>query len=237
MCPRLEVSPGLSPDEENDVLDVRGVGKHVDGLDGGNTVVGIEVVQVAGLCGRVARDVDDTLGGCPENGFYHIGMHAGTGRIGDDDIRTTMFGDEIVGKDILHVAGIEKGVGDAVDLGVDLRILDGLWDVLDANHLSGLARHEIGDGAGAGIEVVDNFSALQPRELAGDGVEVISLFGVGLVEGFRAYFETKIFHQFEDMVLALEDEDILIADGVVALLVVEVHQRGDLWELIGDMLQ
>ena len=223
MCPRLEVSPGLSLDEENDVLDVRGVGKHVDGLDGGNTVVGIEVVQVAGLCGRVARDVDDTLGGCPENGFYHIGMHAGTGRIGDDDIRTTMFGDEIVGKDILHVAGIEKGVGDAVDLGVDFCILDGLWDVFDANHLSGLARHEIGDGAGAGIEIVDNFSAFQPRELAGDGVEVVGLLGVGLVETLGADLETEVLHQLEDMVGALEGEDVLVADSVVALLVVEVH--------------
>ena len=34
----------LSADEKDDVLDVRGVGEHVDGLDGGNTVVGVEVV-------------------------------------------------------------------------------------------------------------------------------------------------------------------------------------------------
>ena len=34
----------LSADEKDDVLDVRGVGEHVDGLDGGDTVVGVEVV-------------------------------------------------------------------------------------------------------------------------------------------------------------------------------------------------
>ena len=34
----------LSADEEDDVLDVGGVGKHVDGLDGGDAVVGVEIV-------------------------------------------------------------------------------------------------------------------------------------------------------------------------------------------------
>ena len=132
-----------------------GVGEHVDGLDGCDAVVGIEVVQVAGLGGGIARDVDDATGSGIENRLDDIGVHAGTGRIGDDDVRASVLGDKLVGEYVLHIAGIEQGVGDAVDVGVDLGILDGLGDVFDANDLTGLTGHEIGDGACAGREVVD----------------------------------------------------------------------------------
>ena len=134
-----------------------GVGKHIDRLDGGNVVVGVEVVQVAGLCGRITRYIDDALRSSAEDGFYHIGMHAGTRRVGDDDIGATMFGDELIGEDVFHIAREEERVGDAVDLGVYFRVLDGLRDIFDANDLSGLTGHEIGDGAGAGLEVVNQW--------------------------------------------------------------------------------
>ena len=39
------------------------------------------------------------------------------------------------------------------------------------------------------------------------------------------------------MVVALEDEYLLVADGVVALLVVEIEEGGDLWEFISYVLQ
>ena len=66
---------------------------------------------------------------------------------------------------------------------------------------------------------------------------MIGLFGVGLVETLGTHLEAQVLHQFEDMVLAFEDEDVLIADGVVALLVVEVHQGGDLRETVSDVLE
>ena len=82
-------------------------------------------------------------------------MHASTRWVGDDDIGTSVLCYELVAQHVLHVASIEEGVVDAVDLGVDLRILNGFGDVLDANDLTGLTGHEVGDGASAGVEVVD----------------------------------------------------------------------------------
>ena len=52
---------------------------------------------------------------------------------------------------------------------------------------------------------------------------MIGLLGVGLVEGLGTDLETEVFHQFEDMVIALEDKDVLVTDGVVAFLVVKIH--------------
>ncbi len=39
------------------------------------------------------------------------------------------------------------------------------------------------------------------------------------------------------MVLPLEGQYFLVAYGVVAFLVVQVHQRSDLWERVGNVLQ
>ena len=131
------------------------VGEHVDGLDRGDTIIGVEVVEVAGLGGRIARDVDDAPWGSAEDGFHDVRMHASPRRVGDDHIRTAMLGDEVVGEDILHVTGIEKGVRDAVDLGVHLSILDGLWYIFDADDLACFPGYEIGDGACTGVKIVD----------------------------------------------------------------------------------
>ena len=52
---------------------------------------------------------------------------------------------------------------------------------------------------------------------------MVSLLGIGLVERFRADLELQVFHQFEDVVVALVYEDVLVTNGVVALLIVEVE--------------
>ena len=101
--------------------------------------------------------IDNAGWGSTEDGLYHIGMHAGTGWVGDDDVGTSMLSYELVAQHILHIAGIEKGVVDAVDLGVDLSILNGFRDVLDADDLTGLTGHEVGNGASAGVKVVDKW--------------------------------------------------------------------------------
>ena len=93
-----------------------GVGEHVNGLYGDYFVAGVEQGKVAGLGGGVAADIDDALGVGIEYDLYDVGVHAGTGRVGDDDIGMTVLTDEVVGEDVFHVAGIEQGVGDAVEL-------------------------------------------------------------------------------------------------------------------------
>ena len=82
-------------------------------------------------------------------------MHAGTWRVGDDNVRPAVFLNERVIQNVLHVAGIEQGVLNAVDFAVHLGVLNSLGHILDADDLTGLPGHEVGDGARAGVEVVD----------------------------------------------------------------------------------
>ena len=163
-------------------------------------------------------------------------MHTSAWWIGDDDIGLTVLCDKLIGKDVLHVASIEQGVLDAVNLRVNLSVLDGLGHVLDTNNLLGLTGHKVGYGTCTCIEVVNHLVASKSGKITSYRVQVVSLLGIGLVETLRTNLELKVFHQLVDMIDALEHHDVLIADGVVALLIVEIHQRGDLWELVGNML-
>lgn len=70
--------------------------------------------------------------------FYYVWVHSGTWWVGDDDVRSTVLCDEIVGQDILHVACIEEGVLDVVHLRIHLGILYGLWHILDTDYLFAL---------------------------------------------------------------------------------------------------
>ena len=151
-------------------------------------------------------------------------MHTGTWWVGDDDIWATVLGDEVVGQDVLHVASIEEGVGDVVYLGVDLGVLDGFWYVLDTDYLLSLVSHEVGDGSSTGVEVVNQFVTSQVGKLAGHAVEVVSLFGVGLVETLWSNLEAQVFHQFEDVIVALEEAELQVVERIVALLVVHIHE-------------
>ena len=75
------------------------------------------------------------------------------------------------------------------------------------------------------------------RQFPHHRVQPVSLFRVCLIERLGPDLEAQAFHRFKDMVVAFERQDVLVADGVVALLVVQIHQRRDLRELVGDMLQ
>ena len=75
------------------------------------------------------------------------------------------------------------------------------------------------------------------HQLPHHAVQVVGLKGIGLVERLRAHLEAQVFHLFEDMVVALEEDDVLVADGVVAFLVVEIEQRTDLRETVCYILQ
>ena len=82
-------------------------------------------------------------------------MHAGTRRIGNDDVGLAMLFDEVAIEDVLHVARKELGVLDAIYLRVLFGIFDGFGHIFDADDLPGLPCNEVGNGAGAGIKVVD----------------------------------------------------------------------------------
>ncbi len=150
-----------------DVLYVGRMWEHVHGLYGADLVSDVEILQVAGLCSGITRHIDNALWGSTEDGLHHVGVHASTWWVSNDDVRLSMLGDKVVCKDVLHVTSVEKGVGDAVESGVHLCILDGLRHIFDADDLTGMLGHEVGDGASAGIEVVDEGSPLHPPPTGG----------------------------------------------------------------------
>ena len=116
----------LSVLQQNDVLYMLGVGEHIHGLDLGYTVGAVKHGEVARLGGGITTDIYDTLRLGAEDSGDHILVHAGTRRVGDDNIRTAVLLQESVVEHIFHVAGKEQSVRYAVDLGVDLGILDRL---------------------------------------------------------------------------------------------------------------
>ena len=159
-----------------------GVGEHVNWLYAKDAVLHIEQAEVAGLCGGVTAHVDDALGLGKENGVDDIIVHTGTGRVGNDDIGTAILVDELLIEDVLHVARKEERVVDAVECRVDLGVFDGFGNIFDADDLTCLARHEVGNGTCTGLEVVDQLIACKTGKLACHLIEVIGLTAVGLVE-------------------------------------------------------
>ncbi len=152
-----------------------GVGKHVDRLHGRNTVFRIEELQVTRLRSRVAADIHDAVRCGIENHIDYIFVHTCARGVDYHYIGAAVGGDELVGKYIFHVAGIELGVVQAVDTGVEFGILYGFGDVFDADDMASVRGDEIGFGAGAGIEVVDEFAAGESGKIASHTVEPLGL--------------------------------------------------------------
>ena len=161
--------------EFGDVFDMLGVGEHVDGLDAAEAVFGGEEADVACLRGGVAADVDDAPGLHGEELLDHFLVHAGARGVGDDDVGAALLGDELGGEHFGHVAGKEAGVADMVGDGVLACGGDGVFDIFDAYHLAAHACQEEGDGAGAGIEVVDGVVGGELGILRHEGVEPLGL--------------------------------------------------------------
>ena len=96
--------------------------------------------------------------------------------------------------------------------------------------------HEIGNGSSTGIEVVNQLVACEIGKFTRYAVEVVSLLGIGLIETLRTNLELQVFHQFKDMVVALEKTQFQIIEGIVALLVIYIHERCNLRESVSHLL-
>ena len=136
-----------------------GLWEHVHRLYCHHFILYIQELQVASLGSRVAADIDDALRLGIQDNIHHIGVHTCTGRVGDDDVGPAMLGNEIGCEDVFHIACIEQGVFNAIDLRIDLGILDGFRYILDANDLASLTRHEVGNSARTCVEVLYQFVA------------------------------------------------------------------------------
>ncbi len=220
-----------------------GVGEHVDGLDATDVVGLVEELKVACLGGRVAAYIYYLTRARGEELTNHLLVHAGTRRIGDDDVGTSVEGDKLLGEDFRHVAYEKLGIGYIVDLRVETGVLDGFGHILDADDLAATVGEELGYGAGAGVEVIDRLVAMEVGELVDERIEALGLEGVGLVEGLGVDLEgevtfSSIFrHLFADVVLAVVEVDGEVGVGVVELGVDDILQRGDLGERVSEVVE
>ena len=78
-------------------------------------------------------------------------MHTGAWRVGYYYVGPAVSVDKLLGQYVLHVAGKELCVGNAVNLRVHLCVLYGIGHIFYADNLAGMGRHEVGNGAGAGV--------------------------------------------------------------------------------------
>ena len=159
---RQAFSPSVPTFQQHHIFHMMRMREHVYGLYGGHLVTAIQQLEVSCLRSRITADINDTFRSCEKNHINHIVVHTCPWRIRDDDIRTTMFCNEILSQDILHIAGIKQGIVDTVDCGIDFCILDGFRDIFDTDHLLRLTGDEIGDGSRTGIQVVHRTISVPP---------------------------------------------------------------------------
>ena len=205
-----------------------GVGEHIDWLDAGHVVLPGHQLQVAGLGGGVAADVDYLSGGDGEKLSDDFLVHAGTRGVGDDDVGGAVEGDEVIGEYVGHVAGEELGVVEVVEGGVDFGVVDGLLDIFDAYDAAAHRGNELSDGAGASVEVIDCVGGLEIGKLGHEGIEALGLGGVGLIERLGIDAEPQIgiasegLHTLFEAGLAMEEVGGEVGVGVVHLGVYDV---------------
>lgn len=165
----------LLEDELGDVLHMLGVGEHIDGLDASHTVFGREHIEVARLSGGVAADIYYFAGLHGQELLDHFLVHAGTRRIGDDNIGLTMGCNKFGGEHFGHIASMELGVGDMVALSVFACCDDGVFNIFDTHHMLAHTRKEERNGASAGVEVVNDVGGLDVGKLGSEGIKTLSL--------------------------------------------------------------
>ena len=113
-----------------------GVREHIYRLNGLYFIFRIEQLQVARLRSRISTDIYDAFGLGKQNDIHYILVHSGTGRVGDDNIRTSMLVDKFLSQNILHVTCIKQGILNIVDFCVHLCVFNGFRHILDTNHLT-----------------------------------------------------------------------------------------------------
>ena len=88
--------------------------EHVDRLHCHHFIVTIEQLEVACLCCRVTADIYNAAWCSKEYRINNILVHTGAWRVSDNDIGTSVLINEVACKYVLHVAGKECEVIEAV---------------------------------------------------------------------------------------------------------------------------
>ena len=103
--------------------------------------------------GWLTADIDHLVDTEVDDFFQCFRIDSISRRIQHDDVR---FFCEVI-HNLQYVAGDEFTIVQFVVHGVFLGSLYGFFDNFDADNFSGDGCHHLGDGAGAGVEVVDEF--------------------------------------------------------------------------------
>ncbi len=173
----------------------------------------LKSLKVLSLGARIARNVDD-FGGLSGGNFRNsFRIDALAGRVEDDDVGPVGGLGEAV-ELVKDVVTDELGVGDLVEGGGLDGLLDGLFVDFDADDPLGLLGHDLGDGAGAGVEVVDGLAGEVAGHVDGPLIEVFRAGDVGLEEGEGADLEGEAAHLLGDFLIAEEEVDLLGDDGI-----------------------
>ena len=218
------------------------VGKHVDWLDAMDAVLLREEGKVAGLSGGISADVYNLAGTHGEQLFDHLLVHAGAGRVGDHYVGSSVGRHKVGSQHLCHVARMEFGIVDVVEKGILASGDDGVLYVFNAYHVSAEVGQEQGNGAGAGVEVIDKVVGCQLGKLCNKAIESLCLSGISLVKGLGADGEMEwsraivAFHHLGDVVAASEGGGGEVGVGIVHFVVEDVLQRCDLGELLVEVL-
>ena len=116
----------------------------------------LEEGQVPGQGGGVARNIDNPPGGNLPEGLYHLGVHAGPGRVGDDHIGARLAaGSQGLPEALFQISRQELAIFQAVEPAVGVGIVHGRRDQFKSHHPAHLRGQVQGDAAGPAIEIPD----------------------------------------------------------------------------------
>lgn len=184
----------------------------------------LEKRQVAGQGGGFAGDVDEGVGFEVDDFKDGFGVDAVSWGIEDDDVG-------VVGQlgDFFHdVASDERAVVQAVGFGVDLGGFDGFLDELDADDFFCYRGQDLGDGAGAAVQVEDGFILAVADVIADNGVQLFCAHGIGLEEGKGGDFKFQAEDFVVDAILTVENVQIVFFYHVGHAVVDGVENAPDL---------
>ncbi len=122
------------------------------------------------------------------------------------------------------------GVLDTVDLTIYPGVGHGGAHVLQAHHPLAVRRHEVGDGAGARVQIVNVFLAGELRHLQGRCVESLRLLGVGLIERLGTNAELQLAQALGEVGRAAVVLHGEVVEGIVFLGVDHVLHRREVGE-------
>ena len=117
-------------------------------------------MQIAGLGGGIAGDIDDFGRSQLEEEVHYVLVHAGAGRVGDDEIGFSVPFGKCFAEHFAHVSGVERAVLNLIDAGIFDGVCDGVGDFFDADDFFGGAGHVERDAADACVEVIYRLAAV-----------------------------------------------------------------------------